>query len=424
MKGILNFPTLMLLFVAALFMTSCGDDEPGGVGGTTDTAPSVTLISLSDLTLSPTEEFTIEISAAQGTNEMNGVYVYEDGIEVPEGRLKYDGVAASANPALLVGTDRESLSWTISVIAQATAESSSNFEVEVRDNAATPLRSSVFVTVATAATPPTLTGLGDQMPTLTEGTQNVKFIVTGEKGSGLLSSLEVRRNSELVDAADFNWNDLTMMTAGNPFQLTGADVDGFVEGEFLVDLPLEVGTSIYSFILEDEFGSRDTASYTVVTETSGTALDSTLVGILFNAGGDVGFGGLDLDNGESTGTGPTSGANAEIIDNGIDTDLGSATNWIQTISPINGATMKYVVASAGGVLESFSFESTNTKEGIVDVFDNNTTTEITNATSTSIIEVGDVFAVKSGNKYYLIAIREVNVKNMDNTDNYVVDVKY
>jgi hypothetical protein len=423
MKRILNFPTMMLLFVAALFITSC-EDEPGGGGGTTDTAPTVTLLSDANLTLAPAEEFTIEISATQGTNEMNGLYVYEDGIEVPADRLKYNGVAAAANPALLSGSERESLSWTVSVVAQATAGTSSSFEVEVRDNALTPLRNSVFVTVATAATPPTLTGLGNPTPTYTEGTQNVSFKMTGEKGSGLLSTLEVRRNSELVDAADFNWNGLTMMTAGNPFQLTGTDVDGFEEGEFLVDLPLEVGTSIYSFILEDEFGSRDTAMYTVVTESAGTALDSTLIGVLFNAGGDVGFGGLDLDNGESTGTGPVSGAEAEIIDNGIDTDLGAATNWIQTISPINGATMKYVVANAGGVLESFTFESTDTKEGIIDVFENNMTTEIDNSASTSKIEVGDVFAVKSGDKYYLISIKEVNVKIDNNEDNYVVDIKY
>lgn len=67
MKKILNFPTLMLLFVAALFMTSC-EEEPGGGGGTTDTAAALSLSSASDLTLSPTEEFTITIAADKGTN--------------------------------------------------------------------------------------------------------------------------------------------------------------------------------------------------------------------------------------------------------------------------------------------------------------------------------------------------------------------
>ncbi len=414
MKRILNFPTLMLLFVAALFMTSC-EDYPV----TADTAPNVTLLSEVNLTLAPTEEFTIEISAAQGTNEMNGVYVYEDGIEVPESRLKFNGVDASANPALLVGTDRESLSWTVSIIAQATAGTSSNFEVEVRDNAATPLRSSVTVTVATAATPPTLTGLGDQTPTLTEGAQNVSFKLTGEKGSGLLSSLEVRRNSELVDAADFNWNELTMMAAGNPFQLTGTDVDGFEEGEFLVDLPLEVGTSIYSFILEDEFGSRDTASYTVTTTMAGTPVEIREDEVLNQDG--LAPGGLDLDTGDNV---LSNSAMAELIDNGIDTDMTLDKNWIQTISAVNGATMKYVLASADGTLEGYSFAETTTKEEIEGLYTNNTGTEINSTNSTSVVTVGDEFVVTNNGKYWLLSVKEVVVTEDNNNDKYIFDVKF
>lgn len=427
MKRILNFPTLMLLFVAALFMTSC-EEEPGGGtgggGGGTDTAPSVTLLSSADLTLAPGEEFTIEYSAAKGTNDMNGVTVYENGTKVPESRLKFDGVAAAANPIALVGDNRSSFSGTVSIIAQSTTMTSSDFEIEVVDNMS--LSSAVTVTVTTASARPTLTALGNPAPVYDEGTQNVSFKVSGEKGGGQLTQLEVRQNDVLVDVADFNWNGLSMMTMGNPFDLSGPEVDGFEEGEFLVDLPMEVGMFVYSFILEDEFGGRDTATFNVTTESSGTDLDSVLVGVLFNAGGDVGFGGLDLDNGMSTGTGTTSGAGAEIIDNGIDTNQGAATNWIQTISPFNGATMKYVVPGAGGVLESFLFADVDTKEAVADVYENNTTTVIDESSSTSKVEVGDVFAVQSGSKYYLISITEVNVKADvgDNTDNYVLDIKY
>ncbi len=419
MKRILNFPTLMLLFVAALFMTSC-EEEPGGSGsGTNDTAAALSLTSQSDLTLSPTEEFTISIAADKGTNDMNGVYVYEDGVKVPESRLKFNGEAATANPKLLVGAERESLDWTISVIAQATAGTTSNFEVEIRDDQM--LTSSVTVTVTTASSPPTLTGLGNANPTFPEGTQNVSFKLDGAKGSGQLSTLELRQNGILVDEADFNWNGLSMMSMGNPFPLSGTDVDGFTEGTFLVDLPMSVGVYVYLFILEDEFGSRDSASYTVITETSGTPVEIREDEILNKDG--MAAGGLDLDTGDNVSSSSTM---AELIDNGINTDLDPNVNWIQTISAVNGATMKYVVALAEGVPEGYSFANTNTKEEIEALYTNNTGTEISsaNSNSTAIVEVGDDFVVSSNGNYWLLTVKDV-VKTIDNNnDKYVFDVKF
>jgi len=417
MKRILNFPTLMLLFVAALFMTSC-EDEPGGGSGN-DTAAALSLSSASDLTLSPAEEFTITIAADKGTNEMNAVTVYEDGIKVPADRLKFNGTEAAANPALLFGTDRESLDWTVSIIAQATAGTTANFEVEIRDDQM--LTSSVTVTVTTASSPPTLTGLGNPNPTFPEGTQNVSFKLDGAKGSGLLSTLEVRQNGLLVDEADFNWNGLSMMSMGNPFQLTGSDVDGFTEGEFLVDLPMDVGVFVYIFILEDEFGSRDTASYTVVTESSGTPVEIREDEILNRDG--MAAGGLDLDTGDNV---PSSSELAELIDNGIDINLPANSNWIQTISAVNGATMKYVVASAEGVPEGYSFADTNFKEEIEALYTNNTGTEISeaNSNSTAVVEVGDDFVVSSNGNYWLLTVKEVVKTVNNNNDKYILDVKF
>ena len=66
MKKILNFPTLMLLFVAALFLTSCEEETGGGGGGggTTLSSPTVTINSETDITVNPGEEFTVDVSAA------------------------------------------------------------------------------------------------------------------------------------------------------------------------------------------------------------------------------------------------------------------------------------------------------------------------------------------------------------------------
>lgn len=422
MKRILNFPTLMLLFVSALFLVSCEDEPGGGGGGTTDTAAAISLVSESELTLAPAEEFTISIAADRGTNEMNAITVYEDNIKVPVERLKFNGVAASANATLLTGTDRESIDWTVSIIAQATAGTIANFEVEIVDDMS--LTSAVTVTVTTASAPPVLTTIGNTTPVFPEGTQNVSMKIKAEKGGSDLVKLEIRQNNVFVDITDFNWNGLSMMTSGNPFDLTDAEKDGFEEGEFLVDLPNSVGTFVYTMIIEDAAAQRDTATFVVTTETSGTPIDIR-EDVLLNAAGPAGTGGLDLDTGASTGTGTTTGADAEIIDNGI--DGGNAdVNWIQTISAVNGATMKYVVAGSGGVPEAFTFGGVVVKEDLEGLYTLNTGGVIDNTNSSSIVQPGDTFIVQKGTQYWLITAKEVNVKTAegDNSDNYVFDVKF
>ena len=423
MKRILNFPTLMLLFVSALFFVSC-EEEPGGggVGGTNDTAAAISLISESDLTLAPAEEFTVSIAADKGTNEMNAITVYEDGIKVPVERLKFNGTEASANATLLTGTDRESLDWTVSIIAQATAGTTSNFEVEIVDDMN--LTSVVTITVTTASAPPTLTALGNTTPVFPEGTQNVSMKIKADKGGADLVKLEIRQNNVFVDITDFNWNGLSMMSSGNPFDLTEAEKDGFEEGEFLVDLPNSVGTFVYTMIIEDAVAQRDTATFVVTTEPNGTPIDIR-EDVLLNAAGPAGTGGLDLDTGESTGTGATSGAEAEIIDNGIN-GANADVNWIQTISAVNGATMKYVVAGSGGVPESFTFDGLQFKEDLEGLYTVNSGGVIDNTNSSSIVQPGDTFIVQKGTQYWLITAKEVNVKTAvgDNSDNYVFDVKF
>ena len=422
MKRILNFPTLMLLFVSALFLVSCEDESGGGTGGggTTDTAAALTLVSESNLTLSPAEEFTISIAADKGTNDMNAITVYEDGIKVPTDRLKYNGTSASANAVLLVGTDRESLDWTVSIVAQGTAGTISNFEVEIVDDMG--LTSAVTVTVTTASAPPVLTTIGNATPTFPEGTQNVSMKIKAEKGGADLMKLEIRQNDVFVDIADFNWNGLSMMASGNPFDLTDAEKDGFEEGEFLVDLPNSVGTFVYSIIIEDAVDQRDTVTFVVTTETSGTPIEIR-EDVLLNAAGPQNTGGLDLDTGESVNSNAAAGA--EIIDNGTNNGT-PATNWIQTISTVEGVSMKYVVAAAGGVPEGFTFDGVAVKEELEGLFIANTGPVIDNTNSSSIVQVGDTFIVQKGTQYWLLTAKEVNIKVDDgnNGDNYVFDVKY
>jgi len=286
------------------------------------------------------------------------------------------------------------------------------------------LTSVVTITVTTASAPPTLTALGNTTPVFPEGTQNVSMKIKADKGGADLVKLEIRQNNVFVDITDFNWNGLSMMSSGNPFDLTEAEKDGFEEGEFLVDLPNSVGTFVYTMIIEDAVAQRDTATFVVTTEPNGTPIDIR-EDVLLNAAGPAGTGGLDLDTGESTGTGATSGAEAEIIDNGIN-GANADVNWIQTISAVNGATMKYVVAGSGGVPESFTFDGLQFKEDLEGLYTVNSGGVIDNTNSSSIVQPGDTFIVQKGTQYWLITAKEVNVKTAvgDNSDNYVFDVKF
>lgn len=421
MRRILNLPAFLLLFVAAMCITSCADDGPVGPGN--EDGPTVTLLSSNAVDALPAEAVTIEFSASPGASPLNAVTVYEDGVKVPLERLQFNGVDANANATLLAGTDKEGLTWTTTVTAQSSAATTVLYGVEVTDESQ--LKESVIVSITTSALAPTLTGGGSLTPTFEQGTNNAVFRLSATQGTGLLTAIEVREDGLLVDPARLNWNDISMMAMGNPFGLSTDEADGFLaaDGELAIDLADEVGVYVFDIILEDEFNLRDTVTYVVTTTLSGTPVEIR-TDVLLNAAGPAGTGGLDLDTGMPTGTGNTSGANAEIRDNGIN-NLGAAVNWIRTISAMNGATIKYAVAGSG-LPEGFTFGSVETKEELSGIYDNSTSDVIGENNSSSPVDVGDTFIVRKGSQYWLLLTKEVNIKTAvgDNSDNYVFDVKF
>lgn len=416
MKRILNLPAFMLFAIAAMFLVSC-EDEPGGGGGTDPIKPTVTLNSAGDVTLAPMEAFTIDFSASKGDVALKAVTIYEDGIKVPVSRLMVNGVAAAANPLLITGTDVDGLTWTATVIAHSTAPATVVYEVQVQDD--NNLTNSVFTTVTTAATPPTLTGTEPTtIDGLEQGSKN-GFKLTAMPGDGQLVSIEVRENDMLIDPTRIEWDGATMMNAENPFFLNGPEQDGFEEIRLFITLPMSEGTFIYTIIITDEFGLTAETVYTVTTAPSGTPIDLREDEVLNRAGSAPG--GLDLDTGDNV---ASSSDLAEIVDNGIDTDQPVPNNWMQTISPVNGATMKYVVASANGIPEGFSFGAIETKEELSGLYTNNTGEIIDGDKSTSVVTVGDNFIVSANGNYWLLTVKEVIVTDDNNNDKYIFDVKY
>jgi hypothetical protein len=169
----------------------------------------------------------------------------------------------------------------------------------------------------------------------------------------------------------------------------------------------------HDLAIEITDAESNTAEVSISYTTANYNID-TLMGVLFNQGGPANRGGLDLDDGESTGTQLPQDTSAEIRDQGIDLGEPPSDNWIQKIAPFDDATLAYV-----GNTE-FDFSAVITEAQIIDAYNNATIIQ-----ESDIVEVGDVFAVNDNNKYYLVLITEVNVTSGpdDNDDNYVVDIK-
>ncbi|MBR9921124.1 MAG: hypothetical protein GYB31_09815 [Bacteroidetes bacterium] len=262
----------------------------------------------------------------------------------------------------------------------------------------------------------------------------VSLGIQAETGTSSLKSLTITQDGTPVSTDRIVIRDLrtdTDVTANNPLLITGDNTEGF-EYEILLNPQDDFDVAaVYSFDVTDENGLTGSATITITTIKPATPLDMTLVGVLFNAAGPTGTGGLDLDDGSSTGS---ASGDAEIRDLGIDCAEPDADNWLAQFGTVNGADMKRVDP---GSLEDFTFDGTDSKEVILQAY--NTGAELSDGSTVntsgcdavplSVTDVaapvaGDVFVVESGGVYYLIEVEEVNVTTSDNDDNYVLNIKY
>jgi hypothetical protein len=194
----------------------------------------------------------------------------------------------------------------------------------------------------------------------------------------------------------------------------------------------EVGTvREYTFTVEDDNGLTDAISLNITSVAPpGTPLDMTLSGVLLNQAGPAGTGGLNLDNGDGTGS---ADPDSEIRDMGIDCTIGGGDeNWRAQFGTINGAVMIKVDKSQ---VESLTFDNVDTKEAIVGAFDTgfslddgiSTNANCDETTVTDVsgdIAVDDLFVVFANDTYYLLRVDEVNASGGDNADNIVFSIKY
>lgn len=260
--------------------------------------------------------------------------------------------------------------------------------------------------------------------------ETFKIKVSLLTGDNKLQSVTLYEDDVKLGTSFFTINGGALL-ANNPFLITGADKDG-VTYEFEISSVNTVGAvRTYEVEVADESGLKDAVSLTITSKAPPTTpIEMSLTGVLLNQAGPVGTGGLNLDNGQGTGSDDPA---AEIRDVGIDCSQPNASNWRKQIGTINGAEMRRVRAE---MVENFSFANANNKEIISAAFDTGSAIGDTNQAidcngnavtvtdMTLALVVGDMFAVKANGKIYLIKVDEVNNTTNDNNDNYKFSIKY
>ncbi|MCB0703694.1 MAG: hypothetical protein KDC34_00225 [Saprospiraceae bacterium] len=257
--------------------------------------------------------------------------------------------------------------------------------------------------------------------------------IKADKGTGALKSLTITQDGGNVSVDRLIIRDLrtdTEITANNPLLILGDNVDGF-EIEILLNLQDEFSAATYTFDVADENGLVGSSSITVTTFKPATPLDMSLSGVLFNAAGPAGTGGLNLIDGSSVGS--TNSA-AQIRDLGIDCAEPNASNWLAQFGTVNGADMKEVDATQ---LENFTFSGVDSKEVISEAYSkgvalsDGSTVNTTgcDAVPLSVTDVaaptaGDVYVVESNGVYYMIEVESVNITTSSNGDSYTLNIKY
>lgn len=405
--------SFLIFALGIIVFTSC--DPEGTGGGTGSEGPSITFGTGSgtDLTVMPQEVFTVRVNASEGNTTLKTVTVYDDGAAIDFSRLTVNSTAAAANPILLFGTDKNSFTYDLGITAHSDV-SSKIYAVEVEDDNGA--KKSVSITVTTESTPPTLL-YENQATTFDAGTsQLVSLTMKAETGSGSLSTIAVYEEGVLIaDATDLE-------VAGtdfdaNPFTLPEALQTGF-EGMIIFRSSAEPGTKVYKVVITDEFGNTAEQE---VTLNLGTRVEA-IMGALLNSAGPSGTGGVDLDNGMSTGSGD---GEAELRDLGIDNSLPNAENWIQRVAGVDGATVKYIQAGMNGVSEDFMFSNISFTEQVVSLHDSGIdfTEMVGGSLASNVIQIGDILSVKDGDNYYLVEVENVTVTVDDNTDQYTINIK-
>ncbi|HRG19611.1 MAG TPA: hypothetical protein PLQ57_01225 [Saprospiraceae bacterium] len=398
MKPLFSFSVIAILFT--LLLTACGEDPLVQMDPTltTTTAANDTIKAVANQFAS------INISGIKGSAELNGIEIYENDVKVSFDRIRFKGTAVAANPILLITNDRQGFTAEVRLRTQY-VDAVSKITISLIDNDGKSVSISRLIK-ATKQGP----GIGyfaaNPVNAVAPGTDyGFKFSVT--TGSAPLSKISVKENGVIItDVSRLKFDGVPFFS--NPEFLPSDKVDGFVSNAVSVVLPTTIGKWQYTFTFTDTLGG---ATEYVVDAYVGTKLDFVASGVLLNAAGPQGTGGLDLDMGISTGS---DDAEAEIKDEGIDAALPLASNWKQKISAAGSAELRRVI-------QIIDISDIYVKEQILNYW--NLGSPVTGPTPNKVL-VNDIFVVKKDDRYYFLQIDKVTVSPTDNSDKFEVSIKW
>jgi hypothetical protein len=237
-----------------------------------------------------------------------------------------------------------------------------------------------------------------------------KFIMgfSATKGTKAMKALRIEEGGTNMPTERIQYNGEAAIA--NPRLLTGGLSD-FFSLEIGITANATPGAYEVRFVVIDDDNSETSYTFSYNVEILNDL--NLLEGILFNAGGPQGNGGINLETGLSVGSRPENGGH--VRDLGIDLGLPPTSNWIQKIAPIsgNGVTLRQVTG--------IDFDAINFSGLLSEIY--NGGTEVSNQGTVEKVQVGDMFIAKQDDKYYFFIVREVNVIASGNGDNYVLDIK-
>lgn len=416
MKSLKMFNLFLLAGVLSMIMVSCSDDLVNDARPEISLGTGLNVIS-EDAILEAGQSFTVNITGIKGDADLRTLTLQEAGVNLPLDRLSFSS-GGGANPLLLSQSNASSFDMTIGIQAHLDIASKAyTFILEDVDGA----RASVSVTITTTGNPPVIEiPVNNATFTVNPGTNFTELFIVN-KGTTNLKTIEVLVDDvSVTNVGQLFYGDLQTPFTSNPLDIPSEDADNFSKNIFFT-APSEVGVYAYKVRFTDASGLK---TEVVLSVTVGRPV-TTLEGVLFNQAGPQGRGGLDLDTGVSTGS---ASPIAEIRDEGIDLGQSMPNNWRQQISGINGSEIRYLKAGENGLSENFLFENVIISEQLLLLWNSGvsfTQRSVDNERDVSDkVLAGDVFIVKKDAKFYIFLVREVVVTIDDNTDNYVLDIKF
>ena len=403
----------------SLFLTlSCEpDDGTGGGGGTPGTGgPFVDLLVEEgfvdfDATIAPGESFSVRLDAIPDAALLNSLEIFEENVQVDPSRISIEGIATVNNPQVIVEDDKNGITWDITIVGETTP-GFYRYDFDVADENQELGNVSVTIEVedATAGYPPELELIGDATRT-SDADSWVSFSINIIAGGSNVTEIKVSEDGlTMSDLSRLGYNGIVRTFESNPQPLDPEDQQNAF---FDLLIRAQGGSHDYTIEVTAEDGQTATLLTTINETITSTPLAATFEARLVSNADGPNNGGLDLDDGTSV---ASASSMAEIRDNGIDVGQPASSNWIQTISPANGAELRTV--NLADIVEIGTFDAIDSQEQILTAFNNGTP-----VSESPVVLTGDVFVVSSAGNLYIMEVTDVVATASDNEDFYVFDIK-